>query len=192
MSARYLGIIQEENKRLADQVEKVLQIARMEKGDFQLNIKTVDVHEIIEAAVKNIAIQIETREGRITTDLQATETVIQADKVHLANMVSNLLDNANKYSPETPQISVRTFNGQGGIMIEISDKGKGISKEMLDKVFDKFFRVPTGDLHDVKGFGLGLSYVKNMVEAHQGQVTAKSELGKGSTFQIFLPYQHEA
>lgn len=116
--------------------------------------------------------------------------MIEADKVHLTNIIYNLADNANKYSPETPEINIRTENISTGIIIRISDKGMGMSKEAVQKIFEKFYRVSTGNLHDVKGFGLGLSYVKDIVDMHHGEITVKSELGKGSTFKIYLPFQH--
>lgn len=193
LAGRYLQVIKEENERLGQQVEKVLQIARLDKGDFKLNIVEVDLHHIIEHAIKNIDIQIASRGGHLSVDLQAEDPVVLGDQVHLTNIIYNLLDNANKYSPEYPNISVHTQSSDKGITIQIADQGQGISKEMLNKVFDKFFRVPTGNVHDVKGFGLGLSYVKTMVDAHHGSISVKSELNKGTTFSIFLPYkQHEA
>jgi two-component system phosphate regulon sensor histidine kinase PhoR len=196
LAERYLQVIKEENDRLGQQVEKVLQIARLEKRDFKLNKTDVDVHSAIEHAIRNIRIQIDSRHGSLSARLDAAQPVVRADKVHLTNIIVNLLDNANKYSPEAPEIVVETASvgppdAPQGIEIRISDKGQGISKEMLGKIFDKFFRVPTGNLHDVKGFGLGLSYVKTMVEAHGGRIGVKSEPHKGSTFSIFLPYQHE-
>lgn len=192
LSERYLNVIKEENERLGQQVEKVLQIARMDKGDFKLRITGIDVHEVIENAIRNINIQVTSRNGSISKDLKATNTVVEADKVHLTNIIYNLLDNANKYSPKAPEITVRTKDEKNGIRLFIGDKGRGISKEMIGKVFDKFFRVPTGNLHDVKGFGLGLSYVKTMVDAHHGSISVKSELNKGTVFSIFLPYKYEA
>lgn len=187
MFKRYLGIIRDENKRLGSQVEKVLQTAQMERGDVQLKLKTVDVHEIIEKVLENISPQIELREGIIDLDLQAETTEIEADEVHLTNIIFNLLDNANKYSPEKPEITIATKNTEKGISITIKDKGIGMSKESLKNIFEKFYRVPTGNLHDVKGFGLGLSYVKKMVEEHQGRINVRSKLGEGSEFEVILP-----
>ncbi|MBT33341.1 MAG: hypothetical protein CMO01_27075 [Thalassobius sp.] len=190
-STRYLGIIKEENERLSTQVEKVLQIARLDRGDFKLNIEKINLHEAIQQAIKNIHLQIETRDGEIITNLNAKQPVIEADQVHLINIINNLLDNANKYSFEKPTITINTKDIEGGIQLTIRDKGQGIAKEMLNKIFDKFYRVPTGNLHDVKGFGLGLSYVKTMVNAHGGEISVKSELKKGSSFTIILPHKHE-
>jgi two-component system, OmpR family, phosphate regulon sensor histidine kinase PhoR len=186
---RFLQIIKEENERLGRQVERVLQIARLDKGDFKLKICEVNIHQIINQAIHNIAIQIETRGGKINTQLHATLPLLEADEVHLSNIIYNLLDNANKYSPEAPQIMVKTENAPNGIYISISDQGLGMAKEHLQKVFDKFYRIPTGNIHNVKGFGLGLSYVKTMVEAHHGTVMVKSEIDHGSTFIIQFPYK---
>jgi len=188
---RYLTVIKDENERLGRQVEKVLQIATLGKGDFKLKIQQIDVNDVIAKAIQNIAIQIENRGGTIDVDFQTDESVIEADEVHLSNIIYNLLDNANKYSPNAPEIKVSTESNKNGVIITVSDKGLGISKETINKVFEKFYRVPTGNVHDVKGFGLGLSYVKTMIEAHYGDISVKSEVGEGSNFTIFLPYRHE-
>ncbi|MDW7690418.1 ATP-binding protein [Flammeovirgaceae bacterium SG7u.111] len=190
-SERYLGIIKDENNRLALQVEKVLQTARMDRGDFKLKKMQMNIHEAVDKAIKNIAIQIEKKDGTLESVLDATQPVIEADSLHVTNIIYNLLDNANKYSPEKPEITIRTVDSSNGIKLFVSDKGQGISKDMLNKIFDKFYRVPTGNVHNVKGFGLGLSYVKTMVEAHGGSISVRSELNKGSVFTIFLPYHHE-
>ena len=187
---RYVGVIQEENKRLGMQVEKVLQIASLDKKDFKLKIEEANLHQIIEKALVNINILVEKRGGTISSQLLASNPIIEADKVHLTNIVYNLLDNANKYSPETPEIHIRTENISSGVILKISDQGIGMSKEATQKIFDKFYRVPTGNLHDIKGFGLGLSYVKNIIDMHHGSIVVKSELGKGSTFKIILPFNH--
>ncbi len=188
---RYVGIIKEENTRLGEQVEKVLQIARLDRKDFSLQLKKIEVHTLIEKAMNSIALQIEDREGRIISSFKAQNAVIEADEEHLLNIIKNLLDNANKYSPGNPEISIQTKNVNKGVRITISDKGQGISKDKINKIFDKFYRVSSGNIHDVKGFGLGLSYVKSMVEAHKGSITVKSELNKGSSFSIFLPFQQK-
>jgi len=189
LEERYLKIIHDENKRLGLQVEKVLQMAVIERKDFDLKLERVDLHLIIEEAMENIAIQVVKKGGIISKDLKAVKQSVNADQMHLTNIVYNLLDNANKYSPEKPNIKISTKDSAKGININILDQGIGMSKEVLTKIFEKFYRVPTGNLHDVKGFGLGLSYVKNMVEAHGGEIKVKSELNKGSSFNIFLPYQ---
>ncbi len=187
---RYVGVIREENKRLGMQVEKVLQIASLDKKNFKLKLESTDIHDIIEKALVNIKLTVESRGGTISSQLNATNSLLDADKVHLTNIIYNLVDNANKYSPEIPEINIRTENISTGIIIKISDKGIGMSKEAVQKIFDRFFRVSTGNVHDVKGFGLGLSYVKNIVDMHQGEISVKSELGKGSTFKVYLPYNH--
>lgn len=189
LNERYLGIIHDENKRLGLQVEKVLQMAVIERNDFKLKLEEVNVHEIIEKAMANILIQVSNKGGNISKDLQALNQTITADQMHLTNIVYNLLDNANKYSLNEPTIKIMTIDNARGIMIKIIDKGIGMSKEVVNKIFEKFYRIPTGNLHDVKGFGLGLAYVKNMVEAHGGEIYVQSELKKGSEFTVFLPFQ---
>ena len=187
MFKRYLGIIRDENKRLGSQVEKVLQTAQMERGEVRLNLGTVNVHQIIERVLENISPQIELRDGIIDIDLQAENSEIQADEVHLTNIIFNLLDNANKYSPGKPIIKITTENTEKGLSIKVSDQGIGMTKESIKQIFEKFYRVPTGNVHDVKGFGLGLSYVKKMVEEHQGRINVVSKLGEGSEFEVVLP-----
>ena len=188
---RFANIIKQENKRMNNQVEKVLQMASLDKEDFDLNITSFNLHEVIEQAVVNSKLQVERKNGIVTTDLQATETNIEADLTHISNIINNLLDNANKYSPENPKISVSTRNVTGGVEVIVKDHGIGMSKEALKHIFDKFYRVHTGNLHDVKGFGLGLSYVKAMMAAHKGQIKVKSELGKGSSFILTFPKKYQ-
>ncbi len=179
---RFAKIIKQENKRMNNQVEKVLQMASLDKEDFDLNVTSLNLHEIIEQAVTNSRLQVEQKEGEVTTHLKAKDAYIEGDLTHISNIINNLLDNANKYSPEKPKISVHTRNVRGGVEVIVSDHGIGMSKDALKHIFDKFYRVHTGNIHDVKGFGLGLSYVKAMMVAHKGQINVKSELGKGSTF----------
>lgn len=187
MFSRYLNIIKEENKRLGSQVEKVLQTAQMERGELKLKLGLVNVHQVIEHVLENMSPQIELREGDLSFDFKADNPEIEADEVHLTNIIFNLLDNANKYSPEKPQISIQTEDTPEGIAIRVSDNGIGMTKESIKNIFEKFYRVPTGNLHDVKGFGLGLSYVKKIVEEHKGKIRVQSKLGEGSTFEIILP-----
>ena len=158
--------------------------------NFKLKLEQTDIHDLIQKALVNIKLSVENRGGTIHSQLNAASSETEVDRVHLTNIIYNLVDNANKYSPENPEINIRTENISSGIIIKISDKGIGMSKEAVQKIFDKFFRVSTGNVHDVKGFGLGLSYVKNIVEMHKGEISVKSELGKGSTFKIYLPYHH--
>lgn len=186
---RYVSVIKDENKRLGKQVEKVLQIASLDKKDFKLNLKEQDLHQITRKAIDNIKIQIINRDGNISENLKATKTSLLADDLHLTNIIYNLLDNANKYSPEKPEIDILTEDTPEGVLIKVKDNGSGIAKDQQTKIFEKFYRVPTGNVHDVKGFGLGLAYVKSMVEAHGGRITVQSILGKGTEFQVFLPSQ---
>jgi len=184
---RYLNIIQDENRRLGTQVEKVLQMALLDKGDVKLKLERVNIHETIEQVLHNLSVQIEQKNGTVNLELDAGNPEIEADDVHVTNIIYNLLDNANKYSPETPDITIKTANEEGFLKITIADKGIGMTKEQLNKIFERFYRVPTGNLHDVKGFGLGLSYVKKMVESHQGMIQVESKIGEGSSFEVYLP-----
>ena len=188
---RFIGIIRQENKRMLQQVEKVLQMALIDKKDFQLKLADVDLHELIRQAVDHLSLQVHQREGTISTQLDASHPIIQGDHNHLSNVIHNLLDNANKYSDHSPEIAISTINVNGGIQIMVEDKGIGMTKEDQKHIFDKFYRVHTGNLHDVKGFGLGLSYVKTITAAHQGSIEVKSELGKGSKFSIYLPVRQK-
>jgi len=184
----YIQIIGDENHRLGEMAEKILQTAILEKGNLHLRPETIDMHELISDAIHKIAIQIEIRDGVVNETLNAKNPELKGDKVHLSNVIYNLLDNANKYSPRKPQIMVSTADGEGGLFISVNDKGMGISKANQKRIFEKLYRVPTGDVHNVKGFGLGLSYVKFIVEKHGGSIQVESEPGKGSTFTFFLPY----
>lgn len=174
------------------QVEKVLQMALLDKRDFSLKLTSIDLHDVIATAVENISLQVEKKEGTVKAVLNAKNPVVEGDLTHISNMISNLLDNANKYSPDKPDITVITRNVPNGVEVTVKDKGIGMSKEARKQIFDKFYRVSTGNLHDVKGFGLGLSYVKAMIIAHKGQVDVKSELGKGSSFMLTFPFHVEA
>ena len=184
---RYLGIIKDENKRLVSQVEKVLQAAALDKKDFQLKTETIDLTELLESTVDHISLQVEKRGGKINFVNKMRQAEIEGDAFHLTHIFNNLLDNANKYSKNSPLIRVEAWEEGDQILVSIQDEGIGMSKDALKKIFDKFYRVPTGNVHDVKGFGLGLSYVKTMLEAHKGEIHVQSEPGKGSTFTINLP-----
>ncbi|WP_366512733.1 HAMP domain-containing sensor histidine kinase [Lunatimonas sp.] len=184
---RYLGIIKEENKRLGTQVEQVLQAAALDRKEFTLKFEKINLLELIDDACSHFGLIVENKGGNIQVSSDFHPPFIEADAFHLANILNNLLDNANKYSPEKPKIEIYVTESDGYVRIAIRDNGIGMNKDALKKIFDKFYRVPTGNIHDVKGFGLGLSYVKTMVEAHHGSVNVESELGKGSVFTINLP-----
>ncbi len=188
----YIHIINEENNRLGGMAEKILQTAIIEKGKINLKRELIDVHEIIRDVIKNMGLQIESRGGSIITDFQANLSQIKADKVHVTNLINNLLDNANKYTHETPEIVVATENFPDGILISIKDNGIGISKANQKKIFEHLYRVSTGNIHDVKGFGLGLTYVKAIIEKHGGSISVESELKKGSKFKVFLPFDNNS
>jgi two-component system, OmpR family, phosphate regulon sensor histidine kinase PhoR len=188
---RFLKMIREENKRLSVLVESILQTSILDRGEFKLKLVEVDIHDIINTALNNTALLISQRNGKIETLLTAQQFKLQADKVHLTNIIFNLIDNAIKYTQETPVITVHTRNSTEAIFISVKDNGIGISKENQRKIFDKFYRVPTGNVHNVKGFGLGLSYVQVVVEKHGGTIGVSSELGKGSAFEIRLPFLRE-
>jgi two-component system phosphate regulon sensor histidine kinase PhoR len=184
---RFIQIIKQENGRMLSQVEKVLQMAQIEKQNFELKLRQVDIHDIIEDALVNAELKVQSKGGTIHAELAAQRSIVICDATHISNVINNLLDNAEKYTPEKPEIWVRTKNVKNGIEISVQDNGIGMSKDAQKYIFEKFYRVHTGNIHNVKGFGLGLSYVKAIVDAHKGHVTVKSEPEKGSTFAVFLP-----
>ena len=187
--SNYVKMIGDENKRLSLLVENILQTAILDKGEFKLKIQNIDIHTLIEQTFTNIKLQVDNKEGQITSELNATNPTISADRVHITNILFNLIDNALKYSNESPEIKVSTRNDNEGIFISVADNGIGISKDNQKRIFDTMYRVPTGNIHNVKGFGLGLSYVKAVVEKHGGSVKVESELGKGSIFTLYLPFE---
>jgi two-component system phosphate regulon sensor histidine kinase PhoR len=188
---KYLQIIRNENKRLAGMVETILQIAVLDKGELKLKIQEVDVHQIITDVVQNMHLQIENKNGEVITELRAQRYSLFADKMHLGNIIYNLIDNALKYCNQPPHIVIMTESDAEGLTLSVQDNGIGISKEDQKKVFETFYRVPTGNVHNVKGFGLGLSYVKAVTEKHGGNIKVTSELGKGSTFIVYLPFHNQ-
>jgi len=183
----FTGIIKEENKRMNKQVETILQAALLDKQEVQLNLKKMSAHKLIVSALNNINLQVEEKNGKLEVDLGAEKDLILADEVHFTNLINNLLDNAVKYSKENLYIKLSTKNAGSHIKIIIEDNGIGMNKETLNRIFEKFYRAHTGNVHNVKGFGLGLSYVKTMVDAHHGNIKAESILGKGSSFSITIP-----
>jgi len=183
----FTGIIKEENKRMNKQVETILQAALLDKQEVQLNLKKVPAHDLIVSALNNINLQVEEKQGKLEVYLDAENDLIQADEVHFTNLINNLLDNAVKYSKDNLHIKLNTKNTGNYFKITIEDNGIGMNKETLSRIFEKFYRAHTGNVHNVKGFGLGLSYVKTMVEAHHGTIKAESILGKGSSFCIIIP-----
>jgi two-component system phosphate regulon sensor histidine kinase PhoR len=183
----YVGIIQEENKRLGLMAEKILQTAIIDKGRLILKRENVDFHDCIHEVVNNYEFIINEKGGHIELQLDADDSNISIDRVLLKNVISNLLDNANKYSEESPNICIRTLNANNGLQFEVEDNGIGISKKNLKRIFEKLYRVPTGNVHNVKGFGLGLSYVKAIVDEHKGSIEVESQLKKGTTFKVWIP-----
>jgi two-component system phosphate regulon sensor histidine kinase PhoR len=180
-------IISEECRRLGNQIEKVLQSSVFEKGKLKLKFGEVDLHEIINNVCDNFSIQVKSRNGKITLSLNAEKYILQADQVHITNVLSNLLDNAIKYCTRNPEIRIETFNKGDFLQIKVSDNGIGINKNEQKRVFERFYRIPTGNVHTVKGFGLGLSYVKMIVDEHHGHVDVESEIYEGATFIVYLP-----
>ncbi|MEA3505643.1 MAG: HAMP domain-containing sensor histidine kinase [Bacteroidota bacterium] len=185
----YISMISEENKRLGSLAEKILQTAIIDKGDLELYQDLVDINVIIEEAISINKMQVEIKDGVIERDINAGNSFVIGDHDHLLNVFNNLLDNANKYSPKKPRIIISTENTQNEIVISVKDNGIGVSKANQKKIFDKLYRVHTGDVHDVKGFGLGLSYVQFIIEKLNGRIQLESELNKGSVFKIFLPFK---
>ncbi|MDB5223830.1 MAG: histidine kinase [Chitinophagaceae bacterium] len=186
----FSGIIKEENKRMNKQVETILQAAMLDKQQLQLNLKTFHAHDLINTAVNNMKLPVEEKQGKLEVSFEATNDLICADEVHFTNLVNNLLDNAVKYSKDNLVIKLCTQNINHHFRIKIEDNGIGMNKETLHRIFEKFYRAHTGNLHNVKGFGLGLSYVKTIVNAHHGKIKAESTLGKGSCFIIDMPQKN--
>lgn len=182
----YASLIDQESKRLENQVDKILQMAVIDAGNFALDLKTIDAHQSIEQVLQSLQLIIEKKEAVVDLQLEAADAWIRADELHFFNILYNIVDNAIKYSPEAPYIRIRTVNTPA-LRIDIEDNGIGMSKEVQRQIFSAFYRSETGDSHDVKGFGLGLSYVQKMVEAHEGEVRVNSQAGVGTQFQLTFP-----
>jgi len=187
----FISMIKKENRRMNKKVETILQIASLDKKEIEFKFESISLHTIIEKAVDTIEIQVQQKNGNINLNLNAEEPVIYGDGEHLTNLVNNLLDNAIKYSSDAPDISLETRNNGRGVIMSIEDKGIGMSKSVQSKIFERFYRQASGNVHDVKGFGLGLNYVRAIIDAHKGTINVFSEPGKGSRFEIFLPFNWE-
>ncbi|WP_121665567.1 sensor histidine kinase [Mesonia aquimarina] len=184
---RYMKMIRDENRRMHAQVENVLRMSKLEKNELDIKKERLKLHEIIEDSITHIQLIVDEREGYVQTHFGALKSSILANETHFTNVLVNILDNAIKYSPEQPKIDIYTENVKNFIVLKIRDQGKGMSRSVQKKIFEKFYREHTGDIHDVKGHGLGLAYVKQIVIDHHGLITVESEKGKGTTFIIKLP-----
>ena len=191
MKMKYLGIIADENKRLESQVADVLQMAQLDKNELKLNLVTVDLHAIIQQAVDKISIQMERKLGHLKLALNASQFKLKGDEAYLLGVLLNLLDNALKYSKDAPNIMIRTQNIRGQLICSIKDHGMGMSKEAQRSIFQKFYRVASGNVHNIKGFGLGLAYVKEIITLHHGSIEVESELKKGTNFIVKFPLDYE-
>lgn len=183
----YTTIIENENNRLKQHVERVLQMAKLDKETIQLKKESVNLHEIIQEVAGGMVATLLEKNIQLELALNGDNPIIPADKLHITNVIYNLLDNAIKYSADNPKIWISVKQGEKALIVEVRDNGIGVKEDDQRKIFEKFFRVPTGNVHNVKGFGLGLNYVKSIVEAHRGKITLKSRLGEGCTFRIYLP-----
>jgi two-component system phosphate regulon sensor histidine kinase PhoR len=184
---RLAGIIYDENVRLGNHIERVLSIARLEKNELKMENSDVDMNDLIAIVLDSMSLQLQKKNAIVTLNTNAENAIIFGDELHLSNVLYNLIDNANKYSVDAPEITISTRNTSKNLIIEIADKGIGMSKEHAKRIFDQFYRVPTGNLHDVKGFGLGLNYVQDIIKTLHGSIKVNSEKDKGTTFEITLP-----
>jgi two-component system, OmpR family, phosphate regulon sensor histidine kinase PhoR len=184
------GVIFDESKRLSTQVEKVLQMAVFNEGRLKLKFTQIDLNKLAETVASNFEIRVTNESGELKTDLLAENPFIRGDEVHITNVIFNLLDNAVKYSKSKPEIELSTENKNGWVIVQVKDNGIGIPKEHQMQIFERFYRVPTGNIHNVKGFGLGLSYVKRIVDVHNGKIKVDSTLGKGTRFRLYFPLKN--
>jgi two-component system phosphate regulon sensor histidine kinase PhoR len=187
----FIGMIKKENARMNKKVETILQIASLDKKEIEFRFENVSIHSVINHAIESIDIQVQQRNGTIVLNLNANNPVVYGDNEHLNNLVNNLLDNAIKYSPDAPEITITTINTEKGLVLSVEDKGIGMTKAVQGKIFERFYRQSSGNVHDVKGFGLGLNYSRAIIDAHKGDINVFSEPGKGSRFDIFLPFNWE-
>lgn len=185
--ANYAAIIADQNKRLENQIEKVLQVARIEQNKLNLKFEETDVHGMVTEVAENFNLNVKNLHGIIQMNLKAENYIVNADKLHLTNVLYNLMDNAVKYTKKEPLITIHTITKANDLILEIEDNGIGIEKKYIKKIYDKFFRVPTGNIHNVKGFGIGLNYVKNIIDAHKWKIYVESKPGEGSRFSITMP-----
>jgi two-component system, OmpR family, phosphate regulon sensor histidine kinase PhoR len=185
---KYAQVILDENQRLQGQVEQVLQIATLDKGQLKLKLKYINIHELLNSVIDSSELRLKENKIKLTTSFDAKQSSIVADRYYILNVLYNLLDNAIKYTPVDPVIHIKTWNVKGGIKIRIEDNGIGINPEHHNNIFKNLFRVPTGNIHEVRGFGLGLYYAKIIIERHNGRIEVDSEQGKGSIFDVYLPF----
>jgi two-component system phosphate regulon sensor histidine kinase PhoR len=183
----YTRVIVDETKRLSFHIEKVLQMSTFERGNGNLKLTETDVNELLNMILDNFWIKVQAKHGQLRKEINATDPFVLVDETHFTNVLYNLMDNAVKYTPSNLVLTVKTWNEKGNLCISIQDNGVGIKKEYQKRIFDKFFRVPTGNVHNVKGFGLGLAYVKQIVDAHHGTIKVESEVNIGTKFIITLP-----
>ncbi|HUX97084.1 MAG TPA: HAMP domain-containing sensor histidine kinase [Bacteroidales bacterium] len=188
---QFISMIKKENSRMNKKVETILQIASLDKKEIQFKFENISMHTIIDHVLDTMSIQVQQRNGKVVKHFEASDPIIFGDSEHLSNLVNNLLDNAVKYSPENPEITIKTFNSDHGFIFSVADNGIGMSKAVQSKIFERFYRQASGNVHDVKGFGLGLNYARAIIDAHKGTIQVTSEPGKGSKFEVFLPSNYE-
>ena len=187
----YASIIRDENERLKNMVNNILQLAQLKKGQLKINVEKFNIHELIKSVTESVALQISSRNGVLALKLEARNPIIFGDKTHIENVIINLVENAIKYSKESPDINISTQNDKKYLVISVKDHGIGITKKNTKKIFEEFYRISKGNVHDTKGFGMGLDYVKKVLSLHGGNITVESELNKGSVFTLYLPNKKE-